>query len=297
MSGQVVRAPVGPGHGHRHDFLVPPGNHAGHQRLTQQYPTRDQQFRRRREHHDRRADAAELLVDLGVHVGDRSGGVRRADGCDVPEDHDFTGTRVSSSSTDHWSYTWVPWWLDSTRPSGAMRKSAGKPNRPPSGFGGGAGFRLRTTSGSATATARTIHGHAFGCSSDLGADSTPNSRYRTLSGSATTSNGRSATCGRRSSTREWNRTTSCTPAAATSLCRATNERRCRLHTGQPANRRNCRCTRRSGSGRRTGAPWTVDSSRARTCSMTEAPHGRRTTYIYEYPRIAYAVNSCPDLAR
>src|SRR6202044_3987706 len=73
------------------------------------------------------------------------------------------------------------------------------------------------------------------------------------------------------SRREWNTATSRISAATSSPCRAANERRCRLQTGQPAYRRNCRCTRRSGSGTDTDSPLIVVSSRGLRTSRTVNP--------------------------
>ncbi len=56
---------------------------------------------------------------------------------------------------------------------------------------------------------------------------------------------------------EWKKTTSRIPAALISACRATNERRCRLQIGHPANRLNCRCTRPCGSGTGMCSPVTL----------------------------------------
>lgn len=64
-------------------------------------------------------------------------------------------------------------------------------------------------------------------------DSTPNSAYSRLRGSAITAKGSSATCSRSSSAPEWKTTTSRIPAASISACRRTIERRCRWQMGQP----------------------------------------------------------------
>ena len=53
---------------------------------------------------------------------------------------------------------------------------------------------------------------------------------------------------------EWKKTTSRMPAALISSSRCVTERRCVLQIGQPACRRNCRCTSASGAGTATSAP-------------------------------------------
>src|SRR5215217_3481649 len=65
---------------------------------------------------------------------------------------------------------------------------------------------------------------------------------------------------------EWKTTTSRIPAPSMSPIRVTIERRCRLQTGQPEYRRNCRWVSRSASGTCTGSPWIVLCSRRSSTS-------------------------------